>query len=358
MNVKERFKLVKEVGEEILTEDELKSLLSKKNHPVAYDGFEPSGRIHIAQGVMRAINVNKMIKAGCKFKMFVADWHAWANNKLGGDLEKIQNCGKYLIEVWRATGMDLNNVEFVWANDIIHDDSYLKLMMQIARHSTVKRILRCSQIMGRKESESLQASQIFYPVMQATDIFHLKADICQLGMDQRKVNVLARELGPKLGLWKPVAVHHHMLMGLKQPSVGEKSTVERAIAMKMSKSDPDSAIFMDDSEADVKRKIKKAYCPEKILEENPIIEYCKYILFELFGKIEIKRPAKFGGKVVYDSFDKLAKDFAAGKLHPMDLKNAVSEYLNKALDDFRKKFNKSSKAKKLYNLVKSYEVTR
>lgn len=254
--------------------------------------------------------------------------------------------------------MDLKNVEFVWANDIIHDDAYLKLMMQIARNSTVKRILRCSQIMGRKESEALQASQIFYPVMQATDIFHLKADVCQLGMDQRKVNVLARELGPKLGLWKPVAVHHHMLMGLGQPTTAEKSAVERAIEMKMSKSDPDSAIFMDDSEEEVNRKIKKAYCPEKKIDENPIIEYCKYILFELFDKVEVKRPAKFGSNVVYDSFDGLAKDFAAGKLHPMDLKDCVAEYLNKILADFRKKFAKSSKAKKLYELVKNYEVTR
>ena len=350
--------MIKEVGEEIITEDELKAILSKKKHPIAYDGFEPSGRIHIAQGIMRAINVNKMIKAGCKFKMFVADWHAWANNKLGGDLEKIQNCGRYLIEVWRATGMDLKNVEFVWANDLIHEDAYLKLMMQIARNTTVKRILRCSQIMGRTESEALQASQIFYPVMQATDIFHLKADICQLGMDQRKVNVLARELGPKLRLWKPVAVHHHMLMGLGQPAVAEKSAVERAISMKMSKSNPDSAIFMDDSEAEVKRKIKKAYCPEKKIDENPIIEYCKYILFELYKNIDVKRPAKFGGNVVYSSFDKLAKDFSGGKLHPMDLKNSVAEYLNKTLDLFRKKFNKSSKAKKLYELVKGYEVTR
>lgn len=359
MNVQERFNLIKQVGEEIITEEDLMKLLSEKKNPIAYDGFEPSGIIHVAQGIMRAININKMTKAGCKFKMFVADWHAWANNKLGGDLEKIQNCGNYLIEVWRASGMDMDNVEFVWANDLIHKDEYLKLMMQIARHATVKRILRCSQIMGRSESDALQASQIFYPVMQCADIFQLKADICQLGMDQRKVNMLARELGPKLGLWSPVAVHHHMLMGLSQPPASKDTdAVERAIAMKMSKSNPDSAIFMDDSAEDIKRKINKAYCPEKQLFENPIIEYNKYMLFELFKKIEIKRPEKFGGNVEYNSFEHLAKDFEAGKLHPMDLKAATAEYLNKALDDFRKKFNKNSKAKKLYEQVKSYQITR
>ena len=128
-----------------------------------------------------------MIKAGCKFKILVADWHAWANNKMNGNLDHIQVVGKYLIEVWKACDMDLSKVEFVWASDLVKDDDYWKKVMQIARNSTVKRILRCSQIMGRKEGDVLQASQILYPCMQAADIFYQKCDVCQLGMDQRKV---------------------------------------------------------------------------------------------------------------------------------------------------------------------------
>ena len=98
MDTKKRFELVKSVGEEVVTDKELRELLEKKKNPIAYDGFEPSGNVHIAQGVMRAININKMTKAGIKFKMLVADWHAMANNKMGGDLDVIQKVGKYLIE--------------------------------------------------------------------------------------------------------------------------------------------------------------------------------------------------------------------------------------------------------------------
>ena len=47
-------------------------------------------------------------------------------------------------------------------------------------------------IAGREESSEMPAAQIFYPCMQCADVFFLKADICQLGMDQRKVNMLAR----------------------------------------------------------------------------------------------------------------------------------------------------------------------
>jgi tyrosyl-tRNA synthetase len=79
---------------------------------------------------------------------------------------------------------------------------------------------------------------VFYPCMQCADVFYLKADICQLGLDQRKVNMLAREYcdvtRPKIK-HKPIILSHHMLAGLKE---GQE---------KMSKSDPDSAIFMEDT---------------------------------------------------------------------------------------------------------------
>jgi len=359
MDAEERLKLVKEVGEEIIGEDELKKMLSDKDYtPIAYDGFEPSGNIHIAQGILRAINVNKLTKAGVRFKFWVADWFALMNNKMGGDLEKIKTTGKYFIEVWKACGMDMKNVEFLWASDVMSDSEYWLKVVNIARQNTVTRITRCAQIMGRNENESLSAAQIFYPCMQCADIFHLKADIAQLGLDQRKVNVLAREVAPKLGFKKPVVVSHHMLMGLGEPPKTDLAGADAAIAKKMSKSNPDSAIFMTDSEADVKRKIKKAYCPEKVVEDNPILEYCKYIIFEKFDKVKIERPEKFGGNVEYNSYDELEKDFAGGGLHPMDLKTAVSFYVDEILKPVREYFEKNAEAKKLKEQVESFKITR
>ena len=357
MDIESRIALIKQVGEEIITEEELKHLFQTKEHPTAYDGFEPSGTdIHIAQGILRAININKMAKAGIKFKMWVADWHAWANNKMGGDLEKIQQVGNYLIEVWKHCGMDLKNVEFLWANDVIKEPEYWKKVMQVARNSTVKRIIRTGQIMGRKEAEVQQASQILYPCMQAADIFHLKADICQLGMDQRKVNVLARELAPSLGFAKPVVVSHHMLIGLGEPP--KEHDEDRILKLKMSKTNPDKAIFMNDSEEDIKRKIAKAYCPAKITEENPMLEYSKYLIFEKFSAIEIKRQEKFGGDLVIENYAELEKLYMEGKIHPMDLKNSVAYYINEMINPVREKFEKDSKLKKLLETIKGFEVTR
>src|SRR3989344_2165837 len=298
MDIEKRIDLVSQVGEEIITREHLQEVLQSKKSPICYDGFEPSGKIHIAQGILRSINVNKMTKAGCKFKLLVADWHAWANNKLSGDLSKIQKSGEYMIEVWKASGMDLDKVEFVRASDFMGKKEYWSRVMQIATSSTLQRVVRCSQIMGRKDTDVLHASQIFYPCMQAADIFELDADIAQLGMDQRKVNVFAREIADKFKWKKPVAVHHHMLMGLTQIDSSAEG-IERKIELKMSKSKPDSAIFMTDSKEEVERKINKAYCPEKIVEDNPVLEYCKYIVFEKFKSFDVKRPSKFGGDISF-----------------------------------------------------------
>lgn len=357
LNIEERLNLIRSVGEEIVTEEETLKLLEAKKNFVAYDGFEPSGQVHIAQGILRAININKMIKAGARFNVLVADWHGWANNKLGGNLENIQTAGRYLIEVWRLTGMDLKNIKFLWASDFAQNDEYWKLVMQIARNSTLKRIIRTAQIMGRSESNTLQASQILYPCMQCADIFWQDVDVTQLGMDQRKVNMLAREVGPKLFGTKPIVISHHMVRGLNPPKESYASVEEKVLDLKMSKSNPDAAIFMTDSEAEVKRKIQKAYCPESV-GDNPILEYIQYFIFEKYDRLKVERPIKFGGDIEFVSYFDLENAYLNNEIHPADLKNAVAFYLNKMIQPVRKAFETDSKLKNLREQVLKFPVTR
>ena len=361
MSVEEKLKLIDQVGEEIIGRDELIDLLQKNREVFAYDGFEPSGQIHIAQGLLRAININKLTKAGIKFKMLVADWHALANNKLGGELEKIQTTGKYFIEVWKACGMDLKNVEFVWASELQKEKDYWKLVLQVGKSNALKRFVRTAEMMGRDESlDKLTGAHIIYSCMQVADIFMLNASITQLGMDQRKVNMLAREIGPQLGFYKPVVISHHMLLGLgKPPSTdSHEDKVKRTIELKMSKSHPDSAIFMTDTTDDIKRKIQKAWAPEGEIKENPVLEYCRYILFEKFDEVKISRPDKFGGDVSYKNYADLEKDYHEKKLHPMDLKVTVIKLLDELLAPVRRHFEEHKEAKNLLNKVQSFQITR
>ncbi len=278
---------------------------------------------------------------------------------MGGDLEKIKTVGKYFIEVWKAAGV--RNVEYVWASDIAAKPEYWKKVILIAKHTTVQRATRSLTIMGRKEGEMKEVAQYFYPMMQTADIFELEADICQLGLDQRRANMLAREVGPKLGWWSPVVVSHHMLMGLegvKQPEgFEENKKLDTEISSKMSKSRPSTAIFVHDSGAEIKNKLGNAFCPAKQVENNHVLEYCKHLVFRKFDRMKIERPKKFGGDIIFKSYHELEQAFSRGELHPADLKSATAVHIDKMIAPIRRHFE-HGKAKELYEFVKRQEVTR
>lgn len=362
MDIETKLQLIKRVGEEIITEPELRQLLETKEHPIAYDGFEPSGTAHIAFAIYRAINLEDLLKAGIHFKLWIADYFAWINHKLGGNLEKIRLAGKYFVEAWKAAGVPMSKIEVLWTSDAVTDEEYWKKVILIAKNTTLNRSLRAISIMGRKMGELKDTAQLFYPMMQTADIFWLKADICQLGLDQRRANILAREVGPKLGWWKPVVVSHHMLMGLeglkKPEGFDEKEQFDIEISSKMSKSKPETCIFIHDSKEDIQRKINNAYCPEKIIENNPILDYSKHIIFRKFKTLKIERSAKFGGDIEISDYDELEKMFRLGQVHPLDLKNAVAEALDKIIKPVRDHFEKDKKARELYELVKQEKITR
>jgi tyrosyl-tRNA synthetase len=197
--------------------------------------------------------------------------------------------------------------------------------------------------------------------MQVADIFQMEVKICQLGIDQRKANVVARELGEKIGFWKPVCVHHSYLQGLAKPPVWPiPKEREREIlsSIKMSKSKPETCIFIYDSPEEIKKKIGLAFCPEKTAEYNPVMEICKFIIFRENDSFTVERPAKFGGSITFCSLMELQKAYSEGKLHPQDLKNGVAEKLTKILEPVRKYFKNNKDAFECLETVKNAKITR
>jgi len=361
MDVQTRFDLISGVGEEIITREELMELLQTNNHPIAYDGFEPSGLAHLPFGVFRPMLLRDLTKAGVHFKLWLADWFAWINNKMGGDLEKIHKVGEYFIEIWKAAGVDTKKVEFVWASERM-DKNYWKRVVLIAKNTTLNRATRALTIMGRKAGEMMETAQYFYPMMQTSDIFELDCDICQLGLDQRRANMIAREIAPKLGWKKPVIVSHHMLMGLegvKTPDGFESNkAMDKEISSKMSKSKPNTAVFMHDSEKQIREKISKAYCAPKEVDNNPMLDYAKHLVFRMKSEMLVERPQKFGGNMVFGNYPELEQAFRRGELHPLDLKNSVAGYVNEFVKPVREHFEKNAKARKLYDFVRKQQITR
>ena len=250
-------------------------------------------------------------------------------------MNKIRDVGAYFERVWKASGMRMENVRMMWASDEINaaPDTYWNLVMQLAMKTSISRVKRCGTIMGRSEGDDQPAAQVMYPLMQAADIFFLGADICQLGMDQRKVNMLAREFADKANLDKPIIVSHHMLAGL----TGEK----------MSKSDPNSAIFMEDSTEDITRKIKGAFCEPENIEKNPVLEYCRYVIYESGVTI-----------LGFETYQELEDAYASGAVHPSELKPPVAEAIDALIEPVRSHFQNDPVARDLFKRVQSYRVTK
>lgn len=360
MDLEKRIDLIKRPPtEEVITEEDLRKLLETKQKPVAYDGFEPSGLLHLGSGILRAIKINDLLDAKIDFILWVADWFGYINNKMGGNLELIKKVGEYMIEGWKACGVDTKKVKILWTSDAVKDPAYWKGVIDVAKKITVQRTIRASPIMGRSETEMQYTSQLLYPMMQVWDPFYFGADILQLGMDQRHATILSREIAPKLGQTTRVCVHHHLLAGLQgiKGRMGQE-TATLEVEEKMSKSKPHTAIFIHDSENEIKEKISKAFCPEKVVEGNPVLEICKYIIFRKMKSLKIERPKKFGGNLEIYSYDELEKLFREGKIHPLDLKTATAESLEKIVRPVREHFEKNKKARELYTLVKGFNVTR
>ncbi|RLI80849.1 tyrosine--tRNA ligase [Archaeoglobales archaeon] len=335
MDAETKVEVVKSFATEIITEEELLNLFETNEHPIAYDGFEPSGLAHLSM-VYRAITLERILRTGVRFKLLIADSFAWINNKLGGNIERIRKVGEYFIEVWKALGVDTDKVEIVWHKDIFDDSEYWKKVMLIAKMTTVKRATRALIVAGREEGKNNPVAFLFYPVMQCADVFQLEVDICQLGIDQRKVNMLAREVAPRLGFKKPIAVHHPLILGLN--------------GGKMSKSVPDSAVFVHDSREEIFRKMRKAYCPKSI-ENNPVIDIAEKITFLKFGNLTINNRE-------FESVEELKEAYLKGEIHPIDLKNSVAESLDRIIEPVRKHFEKNKKARELYEIVRGFEITR
>jgi tyrosyl-tRNA synthetase len=335
--------------EEVVTSDELKAIIEEKEKPRAYIGFEPSGLVHIGWNI--CLNkVKDLLDSNFKVIVLLADWHAYLNDKLGGDIDNIRTCGEYIKDVFSAFNLTSENLEFVYASDLLDGMDYWEKVLRISKKSSLSRIKRTLTIMGRQEGEAeMDASKLIYPAMQVADIFQLDVDVALGGMDQRKAHMLARDVSEKLGWRKVVALHTPLLSGIQ--GGGRMDPVEA----KMSKSNPESSIFIHDTPEDIARKINKAYCPEGDVTDNPVMEICRYIIFNNFDEMIISRPDKYGGDLHIGSYAELEDVYTTGQLHPQDLKTTTAQRITEILAPVREYFESKPDN---YEKIKALVVTR
>lgn len=343
--------------EEVLTREDLEHLVATKTPLRHYIGFEISGKIHLGTGLVCMSKVRDFVEAGVECTIFLADWHSWINDKLGGDRDVIRRMATdYFAEglkaSFRAVGGDPAKLNFVLGSDLYHNnDTYWASLIDVSKNTTLARMQRSITILGRKEGETVDFAKLIYPSMQVADIFEMGVNIAHAGMDQRKAHVVARDVASKLRVRplrdatgaqiKPVTVHHPLLLGLKKPSMWpppEGDLTDFWASMKMSKSDKNSALFVHDSEDEVRQKVRKAFCPPDSAGFNPILDWVRKLIFPRDGEFRIARAEQHGGNLIFTAPEEVDEAFLSGALHSADLKNGVADWLVEVLRPAREAF--------------------
>ncbi len=334
MDILEKIRLIERPPtEEVVTHEELINLFKTTSSPTHYIGLEISGFLHLGSLISTGFKINDFTKAGVRCKIFLADWHTLINDKLGGDWERISKISKYYQDAFKLVCPD---ADIILGSKLYEEKKeYWTELVKFTKHMSIARTMRTLTIMGRSEDDKkIDVAKLLYPAMQAVDIHSLDVNIAHSGMDQRKIHMLVREIYPKMGWQIPIAVHHKLLPGLVKPLDAKNS-----LGSKMSKSDPNSGIFIHNSDEEIKKKISKAWCEEGNVANNPVLEIVRTLILHEFKEINVERPEKFGGNITYSDYTQIETDFAEKRLHPGDLKQTVGDYLVKIVSPIRNSLN-------------------
>lgn len=275
------------------------------------------------------LKIADFLRADLKVKILLADLHAALDSV---PFEELENKTAYyreaIVTMLKILGVSVENLEFVMGGELQLNKEYFYDLLRLSTYASVHDSKKAASEVV-KMGDSPKMAGFIYPLMQALDEEYLKVDMQFGGMDQRKIMVFARENLPKIGYKPRIEIMNPIIRGL----VGEK----------MSSSIEGTKIDLMDDEKTVKKRINKADCVAGDVN-NGLMELAKYLIFGIKKKFVISRPEKFGGDLEFNSYEELEKAFRDKSLHPLDLKNGVSDELNSLL----KRFRESKKLKMLH----------
>ncbi|GGJ12249.1 tyrosine--tRNA ligase [Halobellus salinus] len=304
---------------EVVTDEEARALADAPDGKRAYVGYEPSGVLHVGH----MLTANKLIELqdeGFEVVVLLADVHAYLNGK--GTFAEIRDTATRMQEQFVAYGLDPDRTEFVLGSEYQLDEEYVLDLHSLELETSLSRAERAmAEIAG---DDTATVAHAVYPLMQALDIVYLDVDLAIGGMEQRKVHMLARDTLPSIDASAPTCLHTPLIADLTT-GVGKMS------------SSGGLSISMEDSGADIAKKVEKAYCPPTAdpdptdngeERENPVLQLFEYHVFPRFSEVVVERPDQYGGNLTYGSYDALETDLESGELHPADAKGALATCLN------------------------------
>lgn len=312
----EKYALITRGLEEVLGKEELKKIVSERPLRV-YWGTSTTGKPHVAY-FLPMMKIADFLKAGCEVTVLLADLHAALDN-LKAPLELIQVRAAYyrvVIEsMLRRIGAPLEKIRFVSGTEFQLSREYMIDVHKLSTLVTVHDAQRAgSEVV--KQTQNPLLSGLVYPGMQAIDEEYLKVDAQFGGVDQRKIFIYAEKYLPLLGYKKRIHLMNPIIQGLKEG--------------KMSSSEEYSKIGLDDSEAQIKKKIAKAFCEEGNTASNGVLALTKTLILPLLqdaNKPLVIEIWKTKETREYRTAEALERDFQEKLVHPADLKQALVQYL-------------------------------
>lgn len=337
LNWEEKKKLITRNLQEFLGEDKLNEILKERDLKI-YWGTATTGKPHIAYFVPMS-KIADFLRAGCEVTILFADLHAYLDN-MKAPWELLALRTQYYEAAIKAMlssiGVPLDKLKFIKGTDYQLSKEYT---LDVYRFSSVitEHDAKKAGAEVVKQVDHPLLSGLLYPGLQALDEEYLKVDAQFGGVDQRKIFTMSEKYLPQLGYAKRIHLMNPMVPGLT--------------GTKMSSSEEDSKIDLLDNPANVKKKLKKAFCEPGNITDNGVLSFTKHVLFPLMKPDEtftIVRAPDHGGNVNYTNFDELEKAFANQDIHPGDLKASVELAINKLLAPIHEQF----KDPKLQELTK------
>lgn len=333
----EKKQLITRNLQEVLGEEKLTEILKQRDLKI-YWGTATTGRPHVAYFVPMS-KIADFLNAGCEVTILFADLHAYLDNmKAPWELLALrtQYYEAAIKAMLQSIGVPLDKLKFVRGTEYQLNKEYT---LDVYRMSSVvtDHDARKAGAEVVKQVDHPLLSGLLYPGLQALDEEYLKVDAQFGGVDQRKIFTMAEKYLPQLGYAKRVHLMNPMVPGLT--------------GGKMSASEEDSKIDLLDNPANVKKKLKKAFCEPGNITDNGILSFTKFVVFPLMKNNEsfkISRPAEYGGDLEFSNFEDLENAFAKQEIHPGDLKASVEAAINRLLDPIQAIF----KDPKLQELAK------
>ncbi|KAF1848254.1 Nucleotidylyl transferase [Cucurbitaria berberidis CBS 394.84] len=338
LSEEEKLALIKVNLQEVLNPEIMEAALKKQGHLKVYWGTATTGRPHCGYFVP-ILKIAQFLAAGCHVKILLADIHGFLDN-LKAPIELVKFRAEYyrftITALLRAVNVPIDKLEFVLGSSYELNADYTMDLLRLAS-ITSERDAKKAGAEVVKQTENAPLSGLLYPLMQALDEQYLDVDVQFGGVDQRKIFALAKEVLPKIGYKERAHLMNPMVPGLQ--------------GGKMSASDPDSKIDVLDDKDAVKRKLKKAFAPPKIVEENGVLSFVEYVLLPaghlIYGESKFVVNRRDAEPLVYTNIKQMQDDYVNDILIPQDLKPAVTEALNKLLEPVQAEFQASAEWKEI-----------